>query len=115
MHTQNTTHILKVIVSWEKGRDIGHFQSYMHAHTKHNSPPDVDNGLRDKGESHWSLPVINTHKPQLTGSRLIVNWEEKGRGIGHFQSYMHTQNTTHHLMLIMDWEKKERGIGHFQS
>ena len=90
MHTQNTTHKLKLIVDCEeKGRGIGHFQSYMHAqnkthllklivnweengemhwslpvihaHTKQNSPPEVDSGLGGKRERHWSLLVIQTH------------------------------------------------------
>ena len=66
---------------------------YMHTQDTINSPTDVDNGLGEKGERHWSLPVINTHKPQLTGSRLIIDWEEKGRGIGHFQSCTCTHKT----------------------
>ena len=44
--------------------------------------------------------------------RLIMNWEEKGKGIGHFQSYIyiHTQNTTHRLKFMVNWEEKGGGI-----
>ena len=99
MHTQNTTHLLKLTVSWEKGRGIDHFQSYMHTqntthylelkmdweekgtgigliysymhgHTKHNSPPEFDNGLGGKEEGHWSLPVIHAHTKQNSPSKV---------------------------------------------
>ena len=47
--------------------------------------------------------VIYMHTQNTTHMlKLIVDWEEKGGGIGHFQSYMHTQNTTHKLKLIVD-------------
>ena len=68
-HTQNTTHLLKVLIDWEeKGRGIGNFHSYVHEHTKHNSPTEVDNRFGGNGDSS-----------------------------GHFQSYMNTKNTTHCL------------------
>ena len=57
MHTQNTqklTHRLKFNVNWEKREEalIGHLQSYVHTCTKYYSPPEVDNGLKGKGERH---------------------------------------------------------------
>ena len=63
MHTQNRTHTLKLIIG--KGRRHWSFP-VIHAHTKNNSPPDVDNGLGGKGERHWSLLVIHAHTKQLT-------------------------------------------------
>ena len=62
MHTQNTTHKLKLIVDWkEKGRDIAWSLTVIHAHTKHNSLAEVGSGFRGKRERHWSLPVIHAH------------------------------------------------------
>ena len=79
MHTQNTTHILKLTLDWKKkGRGIRHFQSYMH---KQNT----------------------THPLEFR-----MDWEEKGRSIGYFQLYMHTQNTTHRLKLNGSEGKRER-------
>ena len=88
MHTQNTTHWLRLIMDCEEnGRGIDHFLSYMHTQN-------------------------TTHL-----LKLIMDWEEKGKAIGHFLSYMYTQITqlTRWKFIIMDWEEKGRGIGHFQS
>ena len=48
-------------------------------------------GLEGKGERHWSLLVIHAHtKHNSQAAKLIVDWEGKEKGIGHFQSYMYT-------------------------
>ena len=67
MNTPMTTHLLKLKIDWEEnGRGISHF-SVRQVHTKHNSPTEDD---------EWIV-------------------RKRGRGIGHFQTYMNTQNTTH--------------------
>ena len=64
----------------------------IHAHTRYNSPTEVDNEFGGKGKRHWSLnPVINANRKQNSRSE---DWEEKRESIGHFQSYMDTQNNS---------------------
>ena len=89
-------------MDWEeKGRGIGHFQSYMHAHKKHNSHSEVDDGLGGNNERHWSLPVIHAQTKHNLPPDVDSEFGGKGRDIGHsVQSYMDTQNTTHTLKLI---------------
>ena len=44
-----------IVNSEEEWGGIGH----IHAHTKHNSQAEVDSGLGEKGERHWSFPIIH--------------------------------------------------------
>ena len=89
--------------------------SHTHTHIKHNSHPKVDNGFGRKGERHWSLQVIHIHIHIKHNSlaEVVSELGGKGRAMGHFLSYMHTQNTTYNLKLDNGLGEKKRGIGHF--
>ena len=75
----------------------------------------IDNEFEGKRQSHCSLPVIHAHTKHNSPPEGSSGSEGKVRGIGHFQSYTHTQNTNHMLKFIINWEEKgEALIGHLQ-
>ena len=79
----------------EKGRGIGHFQSYMHTQ---NTTHLLKLTIRKRGEALVTSSLTYTHKYNLH-TEVVNSWEEKGRGIGHFQSYMHTK---HNSLSVVD-------------
>ena len=87
----------------------------MDAHTKYNSLAEVDNGLGGKARGIGHFQSYIHIQNTTHPLKLIMDWEEKGKGIGHFQSHIHTQITTHSLKSSMGWVEKGRGIGHLQS
>ena len=94
MHTQ-TTHHLKLMVGFD-GKGERHWSLNLNCHTcthKHNSQAEIGSGLGRKGEKHWSLLVIHAHTKHNSPAEVDYEFGGKGRGIGHFQSYMHTHNS----------------------
>ena len=49
------------------------------------------------------LPTNVTHK-----LKLMMDWDEIEKGIGHFQSYKYPHRLTYSLNSVIDWEKNRR-------
>ena len=63
---------------------------------KCNLQAEVVNGFGGEGERHLSLPVIHAHKNATYKLKLLIDLEEKGKGIDRSFPviYMHTKHNS---------------------